>query len=85
MLVSTMNALPVPPAVAMPLRFDVSVPTPMTNVRIFGVAAAPAVAIASTSASRLEPMLLSHSLGSPSVARMTIVTSDECVLAHAVA
>jgi hypothetical protein len=37
----------------MPLRFAVSVPTPMTNVRIFGVAATPAAAIDSTCESRL--------------------------------
>src|SRR5439155_26202993 len=50
----------VPPAAAMPLRFCSDEPTPITNVRIFGVIATPDAAIMLMSDS-----VVSHSLGSP--------------------
>ena len=68
-----MNALPVPPAAAMPLRFAVSLPTPMTKVGIFGVPMKPVEAACSTGVRGSGKML--HVSGSPSVASTTMTTS----------
>ncbi len=83
MLVSTMNALPVPPACAIALRFVVSLPTPITNVAILGVPMNPAEATISTGV-RGSGMMLQES-GSPSVARMTMTTSPGCDIDQACA